>query len=146
MHCNRTDIRMPQNALDNLRRGMNSVEIRSESASETVPALHLSPRSARAGFIRGKRDRHVQRHFIHAFFERLLMSQHCNATRIFTRWVRFALTNYSRPAPICRWRTDLPKFGNRSVQFDAYSCQTARGCFNIDNPGLALMPIRWVHE
>ncbi len=26
------------------------------------------------------------RHFIQAFFERLVMSQHCNATRIFTRW------------------------------------------------------------
>src|ERR1700740_1815219 len=26
------------------------------------------------------------RHFVHAFFERLVMSQHCNATRIFTRW------------------------------------------------------------
>src|SRR5205809_7195185 len=26
------------------------------------------------------------RHFVHAFFERLVMSQHCIATRIFTRW------------------------------------------------------------
>jgi hypothetical protein len=26
------------------------------------------------------------RHFIQAFFERLVMSQHCIATRIFTRW------------------------------------------------------------
>ena len=34
------------------------------------------------------------RHFIQAFFERLVMSQHCNATRIFTRWVRVALTEF----------------------------------------------------
>ena len=26
------------------------------------------------------------RHFLNAFFERLVMSQHCSATRIFTRW------------------------------------------------------------
>jgi len=26
------------------------------------------------------------RHFVHAFLERLVMSQHCIATRIFTRW------------------------------------------------------------
>ena len=36
------------------------------------------------------------RHFIQACFERLVMSQHCNATRIFTRWGSHSAHNYSR--------------------------------------------------
>src|SRR5260370_42432782 len=37
------------------------------------------------------------RHFLQAFFERLVMSQHCIATRIFTRWGSRSAHNRSRP-------------------------------------------------
>jgi hypothetical protein len=35
------------------------------------------------------------RHFVHAFFERLVMSQHCNATQSFTRWGSFSAHKYT---------------------------------------------------
>src|SRR5437870_6479380 len=47
------------------------------------------------------------RHFVHAFFERLVMSQHCIATRIFTRWASLSAHQKSG------WRA-FPAFG-RSI-------------------------------
>ena len=52
----------------------------------------------------------------------------------------------SRLVPVRRRRTDLPKFRNRAVQFDAHSSQAVRSWSNIDNLSLALMPGRRVHK
>src|SRR6266481_2042684 len=44
------------------------------------------------------------RHFVHAFFERLVMSQHCNATRIFTRWG--SLSAHGKGVTVVRFKAE----------------------------------------